>query len=494
MLHFETLRKAEFSRLDETDHAYLDYAAAGLHPMSSLQLHLDFLQTHVVSHPGTASPASTLASELLERARSHVLTFFNASPEEYAVVFTPSASSAAQLVGERYPFKRGSTLALLADNHSSVTSLRENARVAGASAVAIPLEADLRTPDITPHLRKRSRKANNLFAYPAQSNFSGVHHPLELINEAQELGYDVLLDAAAFVPANVLDLSTSKPDFVTISFYKMFGYPTGIGALLLRHKALRKLKTSALAGENSGITTTSRTTGKGGGTLSEEGFECYAVPNVLAMPAVLAGLQFLQGVDLEQLATHISILTGRLLRGLLSLRLENGRRAVVVYGPKTTIKRGGTVTFNILDPQGGWVDARIVQAVASARRVSLRVGCFENLGAADRALHGVREESSRDAEGMPKTRVRLPRSRVEGFYGAVRASLGIASNQADVDRLLAVVQGIISGGEESGKGESFIKKESLVKGIGIHRFKAGNPMSLLRKGEGRTASWFGLRE
>ena len=53
----------------------------------------------------------------------------------------------------------------------------------------------------------------------------------------------VLLDAAAFVPTNSLDLSKYKPDFVTMSFYKLFGYPTGVGALLIRNKNLDVLRT-----------------------------------------------------------------------------------------------------------------------------------------------------------------------------------------------------------------------------------------------------------
>ena len=40
----------------------------------------------------------------------------------------------------------------------------------------------------------------NLFAYPAQSNFSGVRHPLELVAQARSKGWDVLLDAAALAP------------------------------------------------------------------------------------------------------------------------------------------------------------------------------------------------------------------------------------------------------------------------------------------------------
>lgn len=51
----------------------------------------------------------------------------------------------------------------------------------------------------------------------------------------------VLLDAAAFIPTNRLDLSLVKPDFVTMSFYKVFGYPTGLGALLIRNEDINIL-------------------------------------------------------------------------------------------------------------------------------------------------------------------------------------------------------------------------------------------------------------
>ena len=65
----------------------------------------------------------------------------------------------------------------------------------------------------------------NLFAYPAQSNYTGVQHDLNWIAEAQKRGWHVLLDAAAFVPTNRLDLSVHHPDFVSLSFYKIFGIP-----------------------------------------------------------------------------------------------------------------------------------------------------------------------------------------------------------------------------------------------------------------------------
>lgn len=487
MKHFETLREAEFARLDHTDHVYLDFAAAGLHPASSLDLHMNFLQTHVITQPGSPSPASTMASDLLEKTRAHILSFFKADPEYYNVIFTPSASEGARIVGERYPFRRGSTLALLADNHSSVVALREPARVSGVTVVTVPLESSLRAPDIVPHLKRRSRKSDNLFAYPAQSNFSGVHHPLLLVDEAHELGYDVLLDAAAFTPCNILDLSATRPDFVMISFYKMFGYPTGVGALLVRRKARLKLKIGTLSGGGGGYGYGVRQCPEGHGPSVEELERSFA-PNVMCLPAVLAGLQFLQGVGLELLSTHVSVLTGRLLRALLSLRHDDGRLAVAVYGPKTTIMRGGTVTFNVLDGDGGWVDARIVQAAASARRVSVRVGCFGNVGAADRALDGDDDGYyGRDGEGMALCLGRVPKSAAVGnFFGAVRASVGIASNQADIDRLLSVVQGIACRGADSGEGESVVKIDSEI-GM-AKRSRAAHQMS-----KGRAMSLFGPR-
>lgn len=53
--------------------------------------------------------------------------------------------------------------------------------------------------------------------------------------------WKVLVDAAAYVPTQPLDLSAVRPDFVAMSFYKMFGYPTGLGALLVRVDAAEVL-------------------------------------------------------------------------------------------------------------------------------------------------------------------------------------------------------------------------------------------------------------
>ena len=92
--------------------------------------------------------------------------------------------------------------------------------------------------DVLAAISRGHGRRPGLFAYPAQSNFSGVKHPLRWIELAHEHGYDVLLDAAAYVPSSRLDLSVVKPDFVPVSWYKALGYPTGLGCLIARREAL----------------------------------------------------------------------------------------------------------------------------------------------------------------------------------------------------------------------------------------------------------------
>ena len=183
---------------------------------------------------------------LVEQARAAVLRYFNAAESEYACIFTPNATGALRLVGEAYPFGPSGRFLATFDNHNSVNGIREFARAKGAQTAYVPLEApDLRVADavLERYLDDAGPAGRNLFAYPAQSNFSGVKHPLEWIAAAQERGWDVIVDAAAFVPDEPRSTSRRwKPDFVPISFYKLFGYPTGIGALLARREALARLK------------------------------------------------------------------------------------------------------------------------------------------------------------------------------------------------------------------------------------------------------------
>ena len=177
--------------------------------------------------------------------------FFNAPEDEFEIVFTANASGALKLVGEAYPFAPGGVFLLSYDNHNSVNGIREFASRKGAAATYIPVrEEDLRLDEeqVRTALRGAGDGAAKLFAYPAQSNFSGAQHPLEWVAEAHELGWDVILDCAAYAPTNPVDAAAIGADFIPISFYKLFGYPTGCGCLIARREALAKLRRPWFAG------------------------------------------------------------------------------------------------------------------------------------------------------------------------------------------------------------------------------------------------------
>ena len=438
----DDLRRTEFSRLDEQGHVYLDYTGGGLYGASQIRGHADFLLRSVLGNPHSINPTSALATERAESCRRRLLAFFNASCEEYVPVFTANATHALKLVGEGYPFCVGDVFLLTFDNHNSVNGIREFDRARGSATRYIPLvPPDMRVDDavLDRYLDEGDGVCNRLFAFPAQSNFSGVLHPLEWIDRAHERGWDVLLDAAAFVPTSRLDLSRRKPDYVAVSFYKMFGYPTGVGALIARREALGKLHRPWFAGGT--ISVASVKADKYFLHPGAEGFEDGTI-NYGCLPAVERGLDFLDEIGMETIHARVIALAGWLIDGLLALQHGNGRPVVRLYGPATTDGRGGTVSINVVDRDGAVVDHTIVERAATKRMISLRTGCFCNPGAGELALGLTRGDIER-CFNQPESRMSYDEFRLcvdPKSAGAVRISPGLVSNFADVQAVLALME------------------------------------------------------
>ena len=449
----DELRAAEYSYLDAGGHVYLDYTGAGLVADAQLRAHTGRLRGGCFGNPHSDSPASSASTRLVDQARDAILRYFNASPDEYAVIFTQNATGACRLVGEAYPFGPRSRLVLTADNHNAMNGIREFARAGGAAVrYAGVSAADLRVAEaeVAAALGRAERPGRSgwrgLFGYPAQSNFSGVQHPLAWVGRAQAAGYDVLLDTAAFVPTNRLDLGVVKPEFVTVSWYKMFGYPTGIGCLLARRDALGRLRRPWF----SGGTIWGASVQGGWHRLADDetAFEDGTL-NFLGIPDVTTGLAWISGIGIDLIHRRVSYLTSWLLDGLTHLKHGNGAPMVRVYGPvdgpvngpMNGMARGGTVAFNFTDDQGAVLDERVVARDTSAAGISVRTGCFCNPGAGESAF-GLTRRALRGAWWRGSPRRDLPT--MDEYLdligmpsgGAVRVSLGLVSNLADVERFL----------------------------------------------------------
>ncbi len=436
----DEVRRTEFARLDRTGHVYLDYTGGGLYGESQVREHLRLLESGVFGNPHSLNPTSAASTELVEHARAAVLRYFAASPDEYVAIFTPNATGALRLVGEAYPFHRGDRFLLTFDNHNSVNGLREFARARGARTTYVPSEApDLRVDEtlLPRYLTDTRGDHHNLFAYPAQSNFSGVQHPLEWIDRAHAHGWDVLLDAAAFVPTNRLDLSRWHPDFVALSFYKMFGWPTGIGCLLARRDALATLRRPWFSGGTIVAAFVQREYHQAvsGAARFEDGTVDY-----LNIPAVEIGLRFLEGIGVQTVHTRVGALAEGLLDALGSLCHSDGSPAATVYGPRTGQRRGATIAFNFLHPDGRVVDERYVDRLGREHKVSLRTGCFCNPGAGEVAFTVSRQTLVGGEFGEGMTLEDYVRQLGLPSGGAVRASFGLASDYSDLRRFVTFAE------------------------------------------------------
>ena len=428
----DTLRATDYRRLDEWHQVYLDYTGASLYAESQLQKHFELLRSGIFGNPHSANPTSVAMTEHVESTRRYVLSYFNAQADDYILVFTQNASAALKLVGESYPFAPGSRFLLTFDNHNSVNGIREFARAKSATVAYAPLVTpglnfDMARLDAL--LDQADPTRDNLFAYPAQSNFSGVKHPLDLVARAQTKGWDVLLDAAAFVPTNRLDLTAVQPDFVTVSFYKMFGYPTGVGALLIRRSVFAKLKRPWFAG---GTINFASVQGQAHVLSPNEAAFEDGTLNYLSIPAVEIGLRHLQAIGIEMIAERVRCLTGWLLDELLALRHSNGRAMVRIYGPATTERPRRDRDLQSLRSAGTPAGLPAVEELAGEEGISLRTGCFCNPGAGEMA-EGLTEEDMQAGFTMGTdinllSFVRLMQDRGHKSAGSIRASIGLATN------------------------------------------------------------------
>ena len=441
---FNKLRNKEYAKLDSLGQTYLDFTGGNLHPKSLLKDHFNLLQNSIMGNPHSTNPSSQMSTKLVEEARQKILDFFNA--EDYYCIFTSNASGALKIVGECYPFEDNGHYLMTSDNHNSVNGIREYCKSKGADYTYSPIrQEDLRIDDehLMENLNSFQDKTNKLFAYPAQSNVSGVKHDWKWVKTAKDKGWDVLLDAAAFVPTCKLDLKEVKPDFVTVSFYKIFGFPTGIGCLLVKKSSFGKLKKHWFAGG-----TVDYVSVKESNHLlihNHERFENGTL-NYLDIPAVTLGLKFIESIGIENIRTRVMQITGLFIDEMSKLKHENGTPIVRMFGPLNTENRGGTVILNFQDKDGKKFPFDWIENQANKKLISIRSGCFCNPGI-DETNNCISNEemtqyytSRKEKEFDSSTGfLKYMSEQIGRMRGATRVSFGIATTTKDIETFINFV-------------------------------------------------------
>lgn len=419
--HLISLSVTAFCCFATSGNVYLDHAGATMYSSAQLQKVFMELNTGMFGNPHShavgAGPQNESTTAKVERVKRHVMRFFSANEEEYELIFTSGATAALKLVGECFPWQQESRFAYSMDSHTSVLGIRGYATKYGASSSCISLdemkrleEADQNESGVSVPQREAPTGETkdavlNLFAFPAECNFSGSRHPLSLVKRIRKDGFDdqeatsqcgtqqqhkwlVLLDAAKFVSTHRLDLSVYTPDFVVCSFYKMFGYPTGLGALLVKKSALPLLEKayygggtvqSILASQNLVIPRGESDRGLPSGARFADGTQSF-----LSIMSLRHGLDQLERLSMSSIENHTAALTRLLYSKLAAMKHWNNRSVCEVYGNhsvKGTKLQGPIVACNFFRPDGSYVGYSEVSKLAAIHNIQLRAGCFCNPGA-----------------------------------------------------------------------------------------------------------------
>ncbi|KAI4315919.1 hypothetical protein L6164_023948 [Bauhinia variegata] len=368
----DVIRATEFKRLEGL--VYLDHAGTTLYSEAQMESvfkdltsntspYCTLLSSISVNFPiYSQSDSSSVTHDIAMEVRQQVLDYCNASPKDYKCIFTSGATAALKLIGEAFPWSCKSNFMYTMENHNSVLGIREYALGQGASAIAVDIEdvhpavsADAVSMRISPHQIQRREGAQlvegelnghvyNLFAFPSECNFSGLRFNLDLVKIMKEDSrgisensslfkhgkWMVLIDAAKGCATGPPDLSKYPADFVTISFYKIFGYPTGLGALIVRSDAAKLLKKSYFSGGTVAASIADIDFVKrreGIEELYEDGTLSF-----LSIASVRHGFKILNALTVSAISRHTASLALYTRKMLSALRHGNGSSVCVLYG------------------------------------------------------------------------------------------------------------------------------------------------------------------
>ncbi|KAK9787728.1 hypothetical protein WJX73_008150 [Symbiochloris irregularis] len=477
----DRMRQQEFARLGKR--VYVDHAGSTLYAASQLRAVFKDLEAHVYGNP------HSLHGELLgewgsgaaeAEARRLTLQMCSASAQDYVCIFTAGATGGFRLIAECFPWKPESVMVYTRDNHNSVTGIRESALQAGASALAVDLCAGSNGATcFQPCLPLMSRSLQHassteqpvhMFAMPVESNFSGMRYDPVLVTAIQQQGMPgadgesllgrvpvqeqgrclVVLDAAKACTTCPPNLAECSADFVALSFYKIFGYPSGLGALLVRKDALPLLRKRYFGGGAVAVSIAEEdfSRQRPGAAGMEDGTSAFL--SVAALKHGFAQIHRLGGFTAVE--HHTQALTRHMAESLQEMHHGNGRPVCALYGahagtvlpdarymPPGIIGQGPIVTFNIMRPDGTFVGYREVEKLAALNRIDLRAGAFCNPGACAQHL------------GLTPERMRAnfeaghvcwdDHDVIDGIpTGAVRVSFGYMSTFEDAAAVLQFVR------------------------------------------------------
>ncbi|KAH7395348.1 pyridoxal phosphate-dependent transferase [Phaeosphaeria sp. MPI-PUGE-AT-0046c] len=440
------MRKLEYPMLKGT--TYLDHGGTTLASKSLMKDFASEMETTLLANPHSDASNPSESSLIVAETRLRVLEFFNAELEHFDVVFTANATAAIKLVTECFSgLEDGFDYYYHRNCHTSLVGVREVASHSHCLASNeetmqwLHHEHELSEPDCG--------ERATLFAYPAQSNMNGERLPLswshQLRKSSHHLNSYTLLDAAAYVSTSPLDLSdhATAPDFIAMSFYKIFGFPD-LGALIVRKASSHILENRKYFG--GGTTEMTTVFGEQPWVARKEASlharledGTIAIRSILALRCALGTHQKLYG-SMDAISGHTGWLAQKLYKRLSALRHGNGTQVCHIYQASGSTfgdaqTQGATIALNVRNSDGSWIGPYTVGSMLRQHGIHIRTGSLCNPAGMAAAL----ELSPANLKAAYEEGFRCNDQddvRTGGvLFGMARISLGALSTLQDVEKI-----------------------------------------------------------
>jgi cysteine desulfurase / selenocysteine lyase len=337
---------------------YLDSGATSQKPQQVIDAESRFYREHNANAHRGIYTLGEEATEAYEGARARIARFFGVT-DPSRLVFTRGTTESINLMAygwARVFLGEGDEILITEmEHHSNIVPWQLAAAATGATLRYIGLTDDgsLDLSNLGELLNDRTK----ILGVTAMSNALGTITPLrQLVDAAHAVGAIVVVDAAQAAPHMALDADALDVDFLAFSGHKMLG-PTASGGLLGKRELLDRLQPMF-----------------GGGDMIREVFHDHATWNdvpyrfeagtmqVAQQVGLAAACDYLDELGMDAVRAHEVELT----RYALDRLLEAG---CVVYGPKDTEIRGGTVSFSYRD-----VHPHDLATILNEEGVAIRAG------------------------------------------------------------------------------------------------------------------------
>jgi cysteine desulfurase/selenocysteine lyase len=272
---------------------YLDSAATGLRPKAVVDAVLEAMVSKTGGVHRSVNYLGDRATEAYEESRLTVARWIGGLENE--VVFTRNTTEALNLIAHGWPDRRR-VLVSATDHHSSLLSWGDS------RTTTIPPRIDGRVDEEAIY-KELALGDVAVVCLSHVSNVTGQMPDIEsIVERAHHHGAIVVLDAAQSAPHGPLETQSLGCDFLAFSGHKL-GSPAGVGVLWGKPECLRRLEVVSKGG---GILQSLR-----GGEIryKDDPWRLEAgTPAIESVIGLAAAIDYLRGLDCEQVVEHLKYL------------------------------------------------------------------------------------------------------------------------------------------------------------------------------------------